>query len=242
MTPGEEELNLIEKLISGQISEEELSQLDAMRSDPDFTAELNFQLDLKAAVRSKERQELRQVLEKTEQEMTGPMKVKRLFTYHRLLIWAGAAAILLIVFFVWITPLSTSLDGDALFAEFYEPYPNTVSPITKSEQEDFNGYQAYELNRYDQAISLLAPQVQNDTAAFYLALSYLGNQQNAEARLILQPLVGGDSPYVIPAAWYLSLVLVEQARYQEAKTLLTRVSTSDHPLAAKAKLLLGKFL
>jgi tetratricopeptide (TPR) repeat protein len=213
-----------------------------LRSDPEFAAELNFQLDLKKAVRSKERQELRQVLEMTEHEMTGQTKVKRVFTHHRLLIWAGAAAILILIFFIWFIPGTPALDAGALFTEFYEPYANTVSPVTKSGQEDLDGYQAYELKRYDRAISLLARQMPNDTAAFYLALSFLGNQQKDDAKLILQQLVDSNSSYFVPALWYLSLMLIEQAKYKEAEDLLVQVSASDHPLATRAKLLLTKLL
>jgi cytochrome c-type biogenesis protein CcmH/NrfG len=82
----------------------------------------------------------------------------------------------------------------------------------------------------------------NDTAAFYLALSFLGNQQKDDAKLILQQLVDSNSSYFVPALWYLSLMLIEQAKYKEAEDLLVQVSASDHPLATRAKLLLTKLL
>ncbi|MCB0669054.1 MAG: tetratricopeptide repeat protein, partial [Saprospiraceae bacterium] len=145
--------------------------------------------------------------------------------------------IAVIGFTIWST--SRQVSGEELYARFYTTYPNSISPLTKGSQEsEMDGFQAYELGRYDQAMRLLSEE-DSDTARFYLALAELGSFQTENAEVLLTDIGSAPGYYQIPALWYLALVNLKQEEFTEARAHLQQVRNSSHPLSQRADQLIS---
>jgi len=109
-----------------------------------------------------------------------------------------------------------------------EPYPNVVAPINKSENQDdelSKAYQAYELQEYSLASSLLQKLPEQDAAAiFYRGLCELsiGNEEKSLG-LFLQ-ITNSVNTFYYPSRWYQALVLVKLDRVEEARPLLEKIA------------------
>ena len=232
---NEQDQKLIERYLAGRLSDEEQNLLQSRREDPAFEEELQFQVDLKQAAISHERDQVRSFIRSEEDSLRAVLPQQGVTGGWY---WVAAAVLLLLIAAVFmLSPKMT--EGHQLFSEYYERYPNTVSPITKSDPTDIDGYQAYELGDFELAVSLLT-KIDSDTAKFYLGLAHLGQNRIDRAEQILFDLHDRPGAYNLPAIYYSALIAIRQNDFSNAKMMLTNLAERNHPLASRAAAIISK--
>ena len=228
---------LIEHFLSGKLTAEEEDLLHLRREDPTFEEELLLQLDLKKASRSHERDQIKNILQREEDQIKKehPYRQNKKFR-----MWiAAAAAVLLLVVLVIFLLRPRPINGERLFASYYEPYPNTISPITKSDVAGIDGYQAYEMGDFEQAISMLEG-LDSDTAKFYMALAELARDNLSIAQQIFSDLQSNRNTYEVAATYYAALIAIKKNDFSTAKELLSTLIDRDHALVNRIESLLNE--
>jgi len=230
---------LIEKRILGQLNEDEQQQFNVRLNDPLFVKELEVQMDVKRAAQSFERDGLRNLMRQQEQDRSPAVRSIASQRYRRILAWSAAAVLLLIIALLFLLPQAPGISYDSLYTNYYEPFPNIVSPITKGDSEDLNGYRAYETAEYERAIDFFLRQPDpNYRSRFYLAQSYLASSDFNNAEGLLETLAREDHDLQIPSQWYLALVYLRKKEPKATIRILKELAETTHPLAKKAQQLI----
>ena len=131
------DLQLIDKYFLGQLNPTEKESFETKKKDPEFLSELTWKENSLSVIKKSGRTELKKKLqhleEKIQKENTLPESTptvpRKLFS----LISMAAAIILMLGIFWWWN--SSASNSDQLFAQYFEPYPNVVAPITKGTTE-----------------------------------------------------------------------------------------------------------
>ena len=223
----EEKQRLIERFISGRLTADEKRQFNAFLIDPGFKEEVNFHKEVMETVKYREDKRFKDLLkeeeEAIEKEESGFVS-KRFPTWGRI---ASIAAMLLIILICWQV---MDRNDNNLFADYFEPYENTLYPVEKSESIGNikeNTFFLYERGSYEKTLSgfeKLLSEEENDDIAFYYANALLANEQIEKAIPILQKIIlNNQSKYLIRAKWLLGLALVDQQEYLEAKQILESI-------------------
>ena len=145
---------------------------------------------------------------------------------------AGVAALALLVG-SWLFFLPDS-DQD-LFDVYFAPYPDVVT--TRSSNATLAGMGAYGAGDWGQAVFEME-QIKDpsDTVRFYLAVSHLADEASMKAVPLLES-IEDASIFASQSSWYLGLAYVDMNLYEEARTALRSIPTSD-PAYHKAQKLL----
>ncbi len=223
---------LIEKFIAGTLTPAEQAIFDAKYQDDDFVREVQFQQDLQVAAISNSRDELRAIMVSESPARTAAVGHPVRRNLYR---WAAVAAILIIGLAIYFMPKSLS-STEQIYAHYYEPFPNTLTPITKGEATEMDAYQMYEAGQYDDAIATLDA-IENPIPGdqFYLASAYLARGDLADAARSFRPLELGSSNFQVPAKWYQALILIRQEKINDALQRLQEIAQENHPLATRAE-------
>jgi tetratricopeptide (TPR) repeat protein len=136
--------------------------------------------------------------------------------------------------------------GDALFQEYFEPYPST-QPIVRGASADVrsNALMLYESSDYRGALAAfedsLKAQPDNATDRFYAGLCQLALGRGPEAVSHLESMrkVGGNELQA-PAEWYLALAYLRSHNLGEARSQLKRIVDGRGFYAERARVLLDK--
>ena len=153
-------------------------------------------------------------------------------TLRLTMVTALAASIALIIAF-GIMP--GSLNSDALFDQFYEPFAASNGNQRNQAQEVYKeisvGINHYMDGNYQQSIEQFSklgsdPSIQPEVQ-LYSALSYLGLGQYSSAQNILESLSGGLSRYQTEALWYHSLSCLKTGDYEKADAILEQLEKYD---------------
>lgn len=266
MPLNETDLHLIDQFLTGRITEEEQRRLDERLQDADVQKELDWKKNTMPAIRQHGRETFKNHLKNLEQQLgstmpttakgaaailssstTGtPVKsLSKKTATRRFLPWVGVAASLVLLIGFVIYQNTSSVNEAALFAEYYQPYPNVVAPIVKGEADSLmlagQGFQAYEKKAYDQAIHLLGND-DTEAARFYKALAHLGGGHTSQAIMLLEKItMDKDHRFQQPATWYLALAYLKDKQPEKAKILLEKiVGGNDHPFKRQAREIMRK--
>ncbi len=229
--------NLINGYFEGTLTpQEKLLFDDLLKGDSEFSEQVAFNEMTKAAITLEKRKELKAKLQKFEQEST-PAKKSRTWLYI-----AASAVILLGIslFFIDQDPSTNKL-----YAQYFEPYPNTVAPIVRSDsQRDLksDAFAAYESENYQKATKLfsqLVSEKNEEFAVFYNAMSLMKLNRIAEASELLEN-TDWSKTYNDKALWYLSLCKLKENKIPETKRLLQKLITEDGFKNKEAKSLISK--
>ena len=226
----EQDHNLIEKHLSGQLNEGERIAFDQRLGDSDFKKELDLQNDLKIAFKAEGREHLKKQLigfEKkihTTAEKENPSSSR--FSIGRILMIAASVVFLLFAGY-WFSNRGPS--NDQLFAQYFVPYPNVIAPIDKSAAKvDRQGeaYQTYELKNYQEALRLFDRlNTKDDAVKFYQGICYLVLNQPQQAIDHFETIRNQNSgPYSTPMYWYKALALLKLNKVEDAKLFLETVA------------------
>ncbi len=161
--------------------------------------------------------------------------------------WAGAAAAILLLFFI-VRGYWLDQHNNQLFAEYFSTETLSEDPIRIRGEGIAGGaigqaYQWYEEQAYAKSLAafqLIAEQDPEHTAArFYAGLSAMQLGQYFEAEVFLQQLTERDSVETIAARWYLALLYVQMGQEADALDQLDWLTTfADGPYLEKARALI----
>lgn len=228
----QEQLELFERYINGEMSPAERLELDSKRND-DPIFEKHFQetksmiLGIESAAMINEMNSfhedmvpVRSLNTREEQTSTTPSLGKRVMT------WSIAATIILALgIFAFMNNESSS---EKLFAKHFTPDPGLPTVMsTTSEYSFYDAMVNYKEEKYNLAIekweSLLPTKPTNDTLNFYLGVSYLaeGNATRA-SQYLLETLKTNQSIFTDDAYYFAALSEIKQDNFEAAKKLLAQ--------------------
>jgi tetratricopeptide (TPR) repeat protein len=122
-----------------------------------------------------------------------------------------------------------------------QPMENIIGFTVDDQTQAAKAMRAYDQKNYNEAITLLNYAVKNSTddnsLRLYLAISYLMQERNIEAEILLKDIINKNDLTVIPAKWYLALSLIKRGEKTEARALLQSIE-SDTVFGNKASAIL----
>jgi len=207
---------------------------ELIETDNGFKEQYDFEQNLKCAIKDKKNQELKIKLVSFEEGMKeeSPTTISK-GGYRN---WSIAASIALLIGLGWMGYNSLiKTDYDDLYNAHFQEYPNTVYTITRSDANESlerEAYVAYESGNYEKAIAnfekLQADGVKNHIN-FYLALSYLGIENNSMAIRLFEKVIEEQSGFEAEASWYLALTHLRVRDKAKAIGILERhIKTYDY--------------
>lgn len=233
---------LLNNYFSNQLTaEQERTFNDLLDTDTEFKAQFMFEKDLQRAIRKKENQDLKVKLKGIEKEIqttASPSQAKSRFRP-----WSIAASITIFLTLGWLTYYSLSgISNQDLYNAHFEPYPNTVYSITRSdgsESVEREAFVAYESQDYERAAELFLNAGEAITHGdFYLAQVLLQLNRNEEAIELFAKSMLEDSSFEAEANWYLALAYLKENNIESAKEVLERQVSQYNFKKAKASELL----
>lgn len=215
--------HLLYNYFSNQLTVQEEQQFnELMKTDMDFKKQFDFENDLKQVIRNKESDNLKAKLIGYEKEINDvPVKTLPRTNYRK---WAMAASVALLIGLGWLGYNNFSgTDYNALYNDNFQEYPNTVYAITRGADTDSSlereAYAAYETNDNTKAIQLfteLKETSDSENIDFYLAQSYLKNNQLEEAITLFNKVIEGKGEFAPQALWYVSLSYLKDKQKDKA--------------------------
>lgn len=206
---------------------------------------LSSEKDLKAIMASAEAQW---------QEATHPdetakpeMRTKKIRSYNIAFMWAVAAAVVAMLFYIGWQPRYTS---EQLYAAYYVEQPYDVYP-TRGDGNELDVFQQstlkqavelYEQAQYAEALTLfdllfadLPIGKISDEVIYYSALSALesNNIEVAIKRLTILS-DSADSEYQDDAVWFLALAYLKDNNREKTLEILTKITKTENPHSMKA--------
>lgn len=233
---------LIDKYFEDNLSETELTEFNQRCiSDANFAQEVEFRKNLQAALHLNERATLKTKLQKFEQQETKIAEMPKRSA------WLVAAAfVLVIASTIWI--LFQKPDAQELYRVYYEPYPNIVAPVTRSEAKVDSTIQyaflMYEAGNYENAALIFQKIYANSKAPFalmYLGICNLQTEKTTAAITILKTAASEKNEYAFIAKWYLAMAYLKNDEPLLALPLVQVVANNNNePLQPVAEKLYEK--
>lgn len=220
-----ENISLIDRYLSGQMSEEEESLFQKrLKADEEFQALFE---EIKLIPDAMMLQKKRQLLEHLDKIDTKPTTLKPTrfnpFSPKNKIGWYAAASIAL-VFMVRLLFMSPSTDSLALFEEYYEVYPNLEHPIKRGVDDgdsiEIKAFHEYELGNYQSSIELFTT-LKNDSSNvsnFYQGNCYLALDKPLDAITYYDKISDSTFLYYNQLTWYKGLSYLHLDKLTEAKS------------------------
>ncbi|MEM9829464.1 MAG: tetratricopeptide repeat protein [Bacteroidota bacterium] len=233
-------------------AEERQAFENLLNEDESLQEEVKLQQDIVEGIGLFGSETLKRQLQQSEEPATVPLNVHRGNPSEKqkkearplYFALATAASFGLVLVAVWL--LSPGGSSQQMYTAYYQPYPNVVNPLERSEgvPTDAAGQAMYyyEQGNYEQAIALLTQEASVDNAyQFYLGVSYLGIQRPTQAETTLQTLLSdSEGAFYEPALWYISLSRLARNQPDAAKATLQQVVDLQGEYAANAQGLLDE--
>ncbi len=216
---------LIHKYFQDTLTSEEQDQFDTLlKEDDDFKEQFEFENNVQQIIKDKERGVLKDKLRKFEKEIKNPSD-KKFSLWKPLRIAASIAIILTTGWYFYTTSLT--MDVEKLYTANYEKYPNTIYAITRDTTIDtsieYRAFEAYEANNFQESIVLFTELKESKSPEyvdFYLAQSYLNNDQLDKAIAIFTDISTHKKEFSSESHWYLALTYLKNDNKEKAiKTL-----------------------
>lgn len=227
--------DLIEKYFTNDLTpEEQLLFNKQLQKNKDFEKEFRFQKDLKQAIVSNQRDELKSTLQSFESEIqkkSGYQSIPKK--------WLIAASVILLLGLGSILIKTAYFPSpERLFVQNFEPYRNIIQPVARGENIntiESSAFVAYENKNYHKAINLFNSVEDPDTTyiLFYKAMCQLSINNAAEAIKLLTPIATSakdkdqDKNFKELSNWYLALAYLKNN--EEAKAISQFSLVAYHP-------------
>lgn len=200
----------IDKYYLNELSVAELKEFEQLlQTDAELRKEFQFQNDLSVSIKSLEKDGLKSILQQHEKE-------KKLSKNSGWKKWLVAASIIILIGVAGISYLKLdSPNYDQLYVENYEAYPNTEFNITRGENNPSREYQAftaYESGNYKQAILLFSELKEGNASEyvdFYLAQSFLANENHEKALSIFEEIIQNQEAFSDESHWFAALAALK---------------------------------
>ena len=216
------DIEVLDKFAQNQLSEEDQVYFEGRLDVPEFKREVDFIVDL-GQVSSLRGRAIRkgelQSLEANLKEKHSKSKYKKILPWIVILI--------LILSFLYLLKIRGTHTPEDLYAQFYEPYPNLISPLRMGEEEvDPDVFQLYELKNYTEVIKSLKPEsTLSEPQSFYLALSYLAIEDWNQSETILEKFTNFEGRFFHAARWYRALILLRDGKPEPSKEILNSIKS-----------------
>lgn len=229
----------INRYFEGILTNAELQQFEEMlQNDTAFAEEVAFHKNVKKAITLNEREALKNKLRKLEApKANSASRIK----------WLAAACILIFAGILsWFMLYTTS--SDELYAEFYEPYPNTIAPTvrgTDTTDDTTKAFRHYDAENYNEALTLfdkIYDSKGEDFALFYKGISLMELKRYEEAVNTFKELNTNRnvSDFSSESQWYLALCYLKTNNNEEAVKILKKTAEVQSPVQQKAIELLAE--
>jgi predicted Zn-dependent protease len=231
---------LIEKYFEGTLTQDEQTAFnELLKTNKAFANEVTLQQQLKTAITIQERAKTKNFLKNID---TSQSQKVSSFKW----LYAAAAILLIVLSGIWV--FTQKPDGKELFAAYYQPYPNTIAPIVRGENNTIKdsvyiAFAAYENKEYTVA-SAQFNALYNSTGKSYFkiyeAVCLLALDKSQEAIQILTKNIYEEEDTQIIKNWYLALAYIKQNNFANAKPLLQQVVATENIVQQPAQKLLEK--
>lgn len=209
---------LLYHYFSNSLSTEQKKQFDELlENDTEFKKQFEFEKDLKRAIKHKEQQKLKAKLKGFESEL----KTTKGSSNYKF--WLVAASFALLLSVSWYFYNSSSTNFNSLYTSNYEKYPNTIYAITRDTTVDtsieYSAFEAYEASNYQESIILFTELKESknpEYVNFYLAQSYLNNDQLDKAIALFTDISTHKKEFSSESHWYLALVYLKNNKKEKA--------------------------
>ncbi|GGG42512.1 tetratricopeptide repeat protein [Bizionia arctica] len=211
-----------------------------LATDVAFKAEFEYEKNLQKAIKSSETDRLKSKLQDVEQNLNK--QDKSIFNYRNFAI--AASIVLLMGWFGYNTFFSTNYNS--LYDSNFSEYPNTVYPITRSDDSNSlerEAFVAYETKNYQIAIEKFDALTESDKQEyvnFYKAQAYLGLEDTNNAKALFIQILTEDTSFVAEANWYLALIAIKEKDKTQAIAYLENLVSNYNYNKNKAQELIDK--
>lgn len=213
---------LIALYFEGKLNAEQKARFDyLMQDDEAFKAQVTLEEQVKTAIISAKKDDLRQKLKQLE-------KPKKTSKYY--IIAIAASLIIALGIFSLLKPTQTVSNQD-LYAQYFEPYSNIIAPASRgdeTEDEKSTAFRYYDAKDYKTALNkfeTLYTTTQDSYYLFYQGICELelGNTQNAIA--LFKDHKNYTDRVSTQTNWYLALAYLKANNTKDAKVLLQTINT-----------------
>jgi tetratricopeptide (TPR) repeat protein len=245
MEPAPNQEDKIDRYLRKEMEPEEQEAFeDVLNKDEALQLEVSLQRDAISGINLFGAESLKKQLQEIDDQQSPNLPSSR---GRPLYIWLAVAASATVILLVTVLLLNTASSPQELYTAYYEPYPNVVDPVERSEElpTDPAGQAMYYYERgdFEEAITLFNQEQLIDDQAyrFYLGVSYLGNQQLDLAEKTLAPLLEDEQGAFYEAAlWYTGLSNLANGEPEQAKSKLEKVVGVEGEFSNEAQELLNK--
>lgn len=228
--------NYIEKYFEGTLTnKEEIDFNKLLEEDHELASAFTYEKNVKQAITLNERAALKRQLQSYE----TPKKPQRQWMY------VAASVVALLGLFSWALFFNNSCDS--LYDEYYQTYPNTVSPTVRGENnlgiksEAFYAYDSGDYQKSSQLFAKIYSSDGDDYALFYRGLSLMELQKFDEALVVLNQYDYTKNNAFAPFfRWYAALAYLKLGQKEEAIKSLEILTKTDNPQKEAAVRLLSE--
>ncbi|WP_179021216.1 hypothetical protein [Winogradskyella forsetii] len=212
---------LIALYFEGKLNTSEKARFeDLLQNDANFKAQVTLEEEVKTAIISTKKDDLRQRLQQLEQ----PKKKSKYY-----LIAIAASLVIALGIFSLLKPEQT-LSNQDLYAQHFEPYSNIIAPASRGEEtedEKSEAFRYYDSKDYETALhkfKILYTSTKESYYLFYQGVCELelSNTQNAIA--IFKSHQNYTDKLFTQSNWYLALAYLKANNTKDAKVLLKTIS------------------
>jgi hypothetical protein len=244
MQPDNEDLQLIEKFIDGELSIDERKLFQERMNDEAFAKQLHFQRAVTDSVRIVQEQELKKKFKQRleQQRMTNETGTGE--SSRRNYYWAAAVLVIALASTIFIVVQQPD-SSEKLYLAYYQPYPVTGITRDGSEEKQDPAVTAYGSGDYRSAAFILEAKIAEATTRNAEELKLiLGNcylqlgEQNKAALLFKQVMQSDDPVLKADASWYFALAQIRMSDVANAKVTLQDLMATKSAYRSKAAQLL----
>ena len=144
--------------------------------------------------------------------------------------WLIAASIVLITSLSGLLFLPKEVNSDDLYANYFEPYTNVISPISRSDKDKTViqlAFKNYENKKYVEALKGLEKSITEDNKTaihLYISVTNLKLENTKKAISILEENLKNSHSWKDKYLWYLAMAYLKENRKEKAIETLKTLS------------------
>lgn len=229
---------LIDKSILGTLTPNEKSKLEAyIMEQPNTKLEIKMRTDIMKGLEYNADQDLKTILDKIHKEEIAPPKITNL--YRQIKVAAIFIGLIVGAFAIFKMTNNTteSIDGQQLYASYYQPYTPSVETRSNNDTLDavyhifIDAYRGQDYQKSFETIKPLLADADNQTLLLAgISAMEIGNTE-AALQYIKRIIESKDYYFTDHANWYKTLILLKTNKINQAKALLTELANNpkaDH--------------
>lgn len=149
------------------------------------------------------------------------LNLNRISRIRKIQYFSGIAAAVVTGLVLFVLLSSIKPDLVEVYAEYYKPYPNINTPLSRSQDNTTNPFYLYETGNYKEAQQefniILKSQPDNEAALFYSGIICMEMNDFQNAINLLQKLDDNkNNKFYRPSKWYLALCFIHMEDKEKA--------------------------